>query len=89
MTANPFTANTGWDSDNRYTASGATDVLVSNASQSFTVFWTLTATDTAPTVDPDETNALLPGQFIAMQLADTERLWLASRSGEAAVNVED
>jgi hypothetical protein len=89
MPANPYTANTAWSASARYTAAADADILLSNASAQFTVLWTLTTSDTAPSITPSQANALAPDQSFPMQLASGERLWMAVRSGvNAPVNVE-
>lgn len=74
----------GWSSAARYTASGETEIMLSNSGGGL-MFWAITAGDTAPTVVVRKCHPLKALQSIAMTLADTERLWIAGANGSAAV----
>jgi hypothetical protein len=78
MAANPGLANPVWSASARYTASGATDILLANASTNYFLRWTITTSDTAPSISYTVANLLGPAESIAMQLADGNRLWVAS-----------
>ena len=71
------------DATNRYTASAAVDVNLSNPNRSHVdlVCWTLTTSDTAPAATPNLWNKVLPGESKAMTLQAGERLWLACEAG--------
>lgn len=76
---------TGWSATNRYTASGDTDVLVSNVGGGW-LRWATTTDDTAPTIPYSSGHMIKPGEGRAMTLADGARLWLAG-TDKAALEV--
>jgi hypothetical protein len=78
MAANPGLANPVWSASARYTASGVTDILLANASTNHLLRWTLTTSDADPSIAYTVANLLRPTESISMQLADGNRLWVAS-----------
>lgn len=87
MSSNPYpNLSDTWSASARYTASGQTDVAVSNPSDSF-LFWSETDDDTEPTTAVRKTNPIGPKQTRAWTLPDGKRLWLGGKGAYA--NVED
>lgn len=86
MTTIVYDLTEAWQASNRITASGNTDLNVSNPEDgSNVVRWATTDTDAAPVLPPDKANPIPPLGDKAMQLQDTKRLWLA---GRGTANVE-
>lgn len=78
MAANPGLANPVWSASARYTASGVTDILLSNASTKHLLRFTTTTSDTPPAADHTRVSILNETEKFSMTLADGERLWVAS-----------
>jgi len=76
-----YTLTGAASASNRYTASGSTDVLLSNTSESHVVAWTTTTDDNAPAVAPSLWNKIAPLGGRAMTLPDGRRLWMACPYG--------
>lgn len=91
MSANAYDPQTTWDAAATYTASGDTDILISNPNRATRRWlgWTIAAS--TPTIDPDYANPIPPGGTAAMVLNDTEKLWLVMIDGSTPgrANVED
>ncbi|MCB1313111.1 MAG: hypothetical protein KDK29_15105 [Sedimentitalea sp.] len=75
-----------WDPVSRFTAATDVDVLLSNTSSAF-AFFSITADDTAPGIDPRSAHPLQPMTGRAMQLRAGERLWLAGMNANAVLEV--
>ena len=76
MAATVYPAFSTWNASARYTAAAAVDVLLSSPTD-HDIKFTLTSSDTAPTLDPNFAS-IVPGRNSrAMQLAIGERLWIA------------
>jgi hypothetical protein len=75
-----------WQASKRYTASGATDINLSCTSGY--LCWTITSSDTAPTIAASQANPIRRGRDKAMQLADGDRLWMATLGPSGAATVE-
>lgn len=80
MATTQLEADKTWvaDSNHRYTASGDTDILLSNHSQTGRLYFTITANDTLPTIDPARASFVPSDRHLPMQLLAGERLWLAA-----------
>jgi len=90
MSTARMTLPTSWGAGGRITASGATDIRIDNTSdrevgQPRPFYWAVTADDTAPAFHVSLGHKVEPGGHMAITLADTERLWLATRGGEITV----
>lgn len=87
MANTTYTLSHTWGSSARYTASGSTDVNLSNPNDNKAIHWVITTSDTTPTDDPATVNKLLPGVDKSMTLSDGDRLWIAADGGYASVEV--
>ena len=91
MTAIRFTPTPDWTAASRFTALIDTPILLSNAGES-AISWTLTDSDTPPTVEPRDANILTRAMSFQMLVPVGQRLWLAKRGVdsylESVVNIE-
>lgn len=76
-----------WSSSARYTATGSTDIRISNPNDNTAIFWTITTSDTTPAIDPAKSNKLFPGEKETITLALNDRLWSAGSNGFSVVEV--
>jgi len=87
MTTTVLTVGKLWAAAGRYTASGETEIMLSNTGGGMQR-WATTADDTAPTILPNQAHPLPPLTSRAMTLPDTVRLWVVGASkGTAAIEV--
>jgi hypothetical protein len=86
MATAQLTLTGAWAAGGRITASGDTAVFIRNTDRD-PVYWAITANDTEPTIGVPDGHEVEPGAQLAMTLADTERLWFASRSGGGKITV--
>lgn len=67
-----------WLSGNRYTASGETDIRLSNTGPNKLV-WAMTDDDTAPAITPRRGHPIASGDYAAMIMPAGQRLWISAR----------
>jgi hypothetical protein len=75
-----------WIAQNRYTASGDTDIILSNTGARI-VTWSLTDTNAKPQITVKQGHPVLPFQSRAMRLKDGERIWFAGENATASLGV--
>lgn len=81
-----FSLAAGWDPANRHTATGETDIILSNTGGRV-VNWVLTTSDALPTLAASQGHPLLPYQSRAMKLVDGERIWFAGAGATASLGM--
>lgn len=86
MTTTAYTLANKWQAGNRYTASGETDIILSNTGGRM-VTWALTNNNTKPAIAVSQGHPLLPYQNQTMKLADGERIWIAGAGALASLGV--
>jgi len=86
MATTPYTLFANWDAANRHTASGETDIILSNTGGRI-VSWVLTTSDTTPTLPIGQGHPLMPFRSRAMKLAAGERIWFAGAGATASLGV--
>jgi hypothetical protein len=88
MAATAYDPTTAWTAAARYTAAAETPVKISNPNVQTRRFvgWTITTSDTIPTIDPSYANPIAPGESDSASptLAIGERLWLVMMTGFGA-----
>jgi hypothetical protein len=77
MAYQELTVGPNWAAAGRYTAAGVKAVAFSANQNAKSLFFTITATDTAPTQPLPRAVRVPPGVVHSMELTDGERLWLA------------
>lgn len=87
-----YTVTPAWSSSARITASAELPILISNTSQFLWLVCAVTDNDTIPNLNPvkGEGIPVQQGESFAMTLANGQRFWMATRSGDgdyAAVTV--
>lgn len=83
MAAQMYSVIGGWSPEARYTALGETAVKINNPSITGHLSWTITTSDTAPTIPPGVCNLVAVSGTDRLTLQEGERLWLAWASGVA------
>ena len=81
MASTVYTLSNIWSTAAKYTAAAEVDILISNPNGNTVVTWTITASDTLPTVEESAGHPLLPHTSRAMTLASGERLWTTGPTG--------
>jgi len=84
MASTGYTLAEVWNTTNRYQASGDTDISISNNSR-WNIFFTVTASGTAPATIPAQAGQVIkPYERAAIQLPDTDYVYLAGNPGAFA-----
>ena len=86
MATTAYTLQDNWNADDRYTAIGETDIILSNTGARV-VTWTLTNDNQAPAVSVKQGHPILPFRSQAMKLADGERIWFAGSGATASLGM--
>lgn len=84
MAATPYSLHVNWDATNRITATGDTDVNVTNTGNNM-VRWTLTNSDDLPTISPSQAGIIKSQMDKPMTIPNGQRLWLAGLGATATV----
>lgn len=86
MATTAYSLADDWTTQNRFTANGETDIILSNTG-SRVVTWSLTDDDTEPSISSKQGHPILPFQNQAMRLKDGERIWIAGANATASLGV--
>lgn len=78
MASQTFALTDAWDATNRYTASGETDIILSNVGGNSNLQFDLTGDDSPPAQDVG--HRIKAGESRAMTLNDGERLWMRGQT---------
>lgn len=84
MATRAYSLLADWKAANRYTASGDTEVILSNTSGRV-VHWMVTTTNAVPSLTALQGHPLMPYQSRTMKLVDRERLWISGDGASATL----
>ena len=77
----------GWTAGNRITAAAAGDYAIGNPGFVYSIRFTVTESDTVPSLDPRQADMVPPRERAGLSLVAGDRLWLAADDPRATCTV--